>query len=117
MSATCKVAMFGSSLLLLLTGCLHTHLRNNTIAQMETVHDLQQQQVLDNLAMFVHDINAYPYFSLVTGGTSQLTDSATLAVTNSWQRVAGAFVFNSLGLNPSVMCQANGQWQIVPIND
>jgi hypothetical protein len=112
-----KSSLYVFSLLLIAPGCLHTHLRNNTIAQMETVHDLQQQQVLDNLAMFVHDVHSYPYFSLIAGGTSQLTDTSSLAITNSWSRVSGAFLYSALGLNPSVSCAAQGVWQITPIND
>ena len=117
MSAASKHLLFALSSLLFATGCLHTHLRNNTIAQMETVHDLQQQQVLDNLAMFVNDIHAYPYFSLVAGGTSQLTDTGSISITNSWSRASGAFLYSALGINPSMTCAAQGVWQITPIND
>ena len=43
------------ALILFTTGCMHIPLRNNTANQARTVSDLYQQQVLNNLAMFVDD--------------------------------------------------------------
>ncbi len=105
------------SLMLAVSGCTHAQLRRNTVNQMSTVHDLQQQQMLDNLAMFVQNRAAYPYFSVVTQGTSTLTDTGSLAATNSWSRVGGSFVFNSLGINPTDSRAAAEAWTINPIND
>ncbi len=114
--ATSRLSLL-AILMLASAGCLQSQLRKNTIVQMQTVHDIQQQQVLDNLAMFVHDINSYPYFSLVAGGTTELTETGSLAVTNGWSRGVGGFLYNSLGINPTVSCTSQGNWQVNPIND
>jgi len=85
---------------------------------MSTVHELQQQQVLDNLAMFVHNRDSYPYFSVVSQGTSMLTDTGTLAVSNGWGLSStGAFIFNALGVNPMYSRAHQGAWTINPVND
>ncbi len=101
----------------LTSGCTHVQLRRNTVNQMSTVHDLQQQQVLDNLAMFVHNRGSYPYFSMVLQGTSTLTDTGSLAVTDGWLRAGTHFLYNSLGVNPSASRVAAEAWTINPVND
>jgi len=114
--------MFARSLTFLfiasaMLGCTHTQLRRNTANQMSTIHDLQQQQVLDNLAMFVHNRSAYPYFSMITQGTSTLEDSASLEVTNGWERATSNLVFQTLGITPSASRATTEAWVINPIND
>ncbi|MEM8864785.1 MAG: hypothetical protein AAGF31_04490, partial [Planctomycetota bacterium] len=47
------------------TGCTTARaLRHNTVSQANTVADIHQQQVLDNLAKFVHDPYAIPSFAV-----------------------------------------------------
>src|SRR4051794_11674873 len=58
---------FALALLLASVGCTSVQLRNNTLSQAEAVHQVQQQQVLDNLAMFVVNPNAVPFFSIAGG--------------------------------------------------
>ena len=52
--------------MLWLAGCTHVQLKRNTVRQAFTVGDIQQQQVLNNLARFVYDINSLPSFSIPT---------------------------------------------------
>ncbi len=105
-------------LMLIASGCTHTQLCRNTLGQMETVHELQQQQVLDNLAMFVCNHNSYPYYSVVTSGQTALTDTGTLTVNNGFGLTSALkFVYNSLGINPQVSRQSQENWQINPVND
>ena len=105
-------------LLAALPGCMTVPLRRTTINQVATVHDIYQQQVLDNLAMFVHNRGSYPYFSLIGTGTTSLTDTATLADTNGWARnTAGSLLYATAGLNPSLMRAKMGSWATFPIND
>jgi hypothetical protein len=99
------------------TGCTYRQLRYNTVNQMQTIHDLQQQQVLDNLAMFVGNRDAYPYYSVVTQGTCQLTDSGSLAITNGFGRSGLLFIYSSLGINPMASRQSMESWVINPVND
>jgi hypothetical protein len=84
---------------------------------MQTVHDIQQQQVLDNLAMFTANPDAFPYFSLVTQGTSQIVDQGGATQGNIWTRTAGLFLFNQLTLTPSASRAATENWTLNPIND
>lgn len=83
------------TLFLTLVGCTHLQLRNNTFHQAQCAHDLQQQQVLDNLAMFVLDPNSVPFFTVVGSGTSSVTDSGSASTSLSWLRTG----FQSVGLN------------------
>jgi hypothetical protein len=99
-------------------GCTTAQLRRTTVNQVGTVHDIYQQQILDNLAMFVHNRGSYPYFSLIGTGTTTLTDTATLADTNGWARdAANSLLYATAGLNPSWMRSKMGSWATYPIND
>jgi hypothetical protein len=71
--------MRGSLILLLAalagTGCTHLQLKRSTLNQISTVTDIEQKQVLDNLAMFVTNSNAMPFFSVPGTGTAGITDT------------------------------------------
>src|SRR5215212_7555349 len=63
------------SVIALLTGCTATHaLQRETIRQSNTVSEIHQQEVLNNLAKFVHDPNALPDFAWPKEGSAQITD-------------------------------------------
>ena len=101
-------------------GCTNAQLRRNTVGQMQMVHELQQQQVLDNLAMFVMNRDSYPYFSVVTQGTCTLADTGSLALLNGWGRGSAGIaplLFSPTGVNPSASRPHTGSWLINPIND
>jgi hypothetical protein len=68
----------------LVMGCTHTQLRLDTVHQAEALNQVEQQQVLDNLAMFVVNPNAVPYFTEVTGGFSEVSDTTTGTATPLW---------------------------------
>lgn len=86
---------------------------------MRTVHDIQQQQVLDNLAMFACNPDAFPFFSIATQGTSTVSDNGSLAVTTGWGLAPSAsrLIFNAAGVNPTVSRAATEVWTLTPIND
>jgi hypothetical protein len=85
---------------------------------MQTVHDLQEQQVLDNLAMFVANPCAMPYFSLASQGSSGVTDMGSLSIGNQLARTAAnLFEFTQLMINPSLSRSAAENWTLNPIND
>ena len=69
------------------SGCTHVQLRKNSVNQAMAVHDLQQQQVLDNLAMFACNYNATPYFSYANQSGAQVTDQANASASLGWGRV------------------------------
>lgn len=70
-----------------LCGCTHQHLRINTLAQVRTVPNLQQQQVLDNLAMFVANPESLPFYSIAGGGTTAINDQLGNSENLSYTRV------------------------------
>ncbi len=62
----------------LFSGCQHTHLRYNTVRQAGTLSEIFEQQVLDNLAMFVHDPHALPFFAYPEEGSASIEDAGTI---------------------------------------
>ncbi len=64
-------------------GLRHIQLRNNAVNQAWTAGDVVQQQVLNNLAMFVANSNALPYFSYPNQSATNVTDEAGASVSPS----------------------------------
>lgn len=105
--------IFGLAVLLAATGCTHAQLRFNTVNQAKTVADVHTQQVLDNLAKFVHNPNALPHFSYPNQGAASVTDA-----------LSGG---NQFGFNPSRLTgwgfntggsRTNGEsYTMTPVND
>lgn len=85
-----KISLLASFLGLLTTGCTHVQLRNDALNQAGAVHQLQQRQVLDNLAMFVNDPNAVPYFTVVGAATSAVSDTGNASSSLGWLRTGCA---------------------------
>lgn len=97
--------------LLLACGCTHVQLRKNSVNEAETVGDIQTQQVLNNLAMFVCDPNSLPYFSFPSQSSATVTDTGTAAATSTFP----ISVSTVLGLTAS-RAAADG-FTVQPIND
>ena len=105
--ALCLLSVVGLSL----TGCTHTQLRNNTVKQSETVSDIYQQQVLDNLAMFAYDAQSLPFFAFPDQGTNQVTDNASASFGQQWLKDP----FWMLGLGADRTLQQT--WTMEPVRD
>ena len=107
----------------LLSGCMDWQLRKNTVEVSYSVGEIQQQQVLDNLAMFVCDNNAFPSFCYPNQGGSNVTDMASATVTPGLSRVGltgtavKAFVFSTLGLNFGGQRTCLESYTLTPVND
>ena len=110
------------------SGCMHVQLRKNSVNQAGAVHDLQQQQVLDNLAMFVYDYNSMPYFSYANQSGAQVTDQANASASMGWGRVnlfgsnsvpnfPFPFLFNTLGLSGGGQRSQQEAFTVTPVND
>jgi hypothetical protein len=56
-------------------GCTHAQLARSTVNQASTLTDLQYQQVLDNIAMFVKNPYTVPWHVVPVVGTAQVTDT------------------------------------------
>jgi hypothetical protein len=104
------------------TGCTHLPLRRNSVNQARIVSDIHQQQVVNNLAMFVYNPNSMPGFSYPTQGTNQITNTTSAGTTPGFGiptvgRHLGHFIFSSLGFSLNQVHQANEAFTLVPVND
>ncbi len=71
-------------LLLPLGGCVHQYLQANVIAQTSTLRDMQYQQVMNNLAMFVEDPYTIPSQVKFVNGQAQVSDTASVNYEANW---------------------------------
>jgi hypothetical protein len=108
----------------LLMGCTDSQLRKNVVRQSLSVTEIAEQQVLDNLAMFVCSPNSLPSFAFPNQAGLFVTDTGNFGLTPTWQRFAqsssplnGLFLFNSLGLSLTGQRQAQDAFTLTPIND
>ncbi len=91
-------------------GCTHVQLQKNFNRQAKTVSDLYEEQVLDNLAMFVCNPYSTPFFSTATTGANNVNDSGMLSLS----MFAGHFG-NNLSANGSRGLMQS--WTLTPIPD
>jgi hypothetical protein len=106
-------------------GCAtQASLRDNTVRTAATLTDLNYQQVLNNVAMFVANPAALPSVAVVNSGTVTVTDqkaystSATYSPTLPFsQQGGGALPILTLLFNPSVQRQLTENWTVTPVTD
>jgi hypothetical protein len=79
-----RIPTLAISLALLAGGCTHAQLERSTLNQGTTLADLQYKQVLDNLAAFVGNAAALPYFALTSTGQTQVADQGEGTFSLSW---------------------------------
>ena len=106
-----------AALILLTSGCTHVQLRRNTVRQARTLSDIHQQQVLNNLAMFVYDSNSFPSFSIPNQGGSNVTDTGNASAATGFSRATGPFVLDAVGLSFGASRQAQESFTLTPVND
>lgn len=63
--------------LLIVSGCTHHQLRWNTVNQAQTLTDIYERQVLDNLAMFNENPHSVPHFAIPKSGGTDVTDKGS----------------------------------------
>jgi hypothetical protein len=106
-------------------GCqTHLALRDNTVRTCTTLTELNYQQVLNNLAMFVANPSALPSVAIVNAGTVTVADqktynaSATYAPTLTFaQQGGGALPILSLLVSPGAQRGITENWSLVPVTD
>src|SRR5437588_1945686 len=103
---------FALPVLLAGTGCTHWQLRANTIRQSTTLSDIYTQQVLDNLAMFVVNPDALPFFAVPNQGTSEVQDTGGVA---GLGYLTPHFIGEPLGLTANRQMTEN--WVLDPVRD
>ena len=79
--------------------------------QGSTVTDIQNQQVLDNLAMFACNPNAMAWHVKVTGGVVQVADQGGGIHRHEPGRTGG------LDAESNVARNVLGQWNVDPVNE
>ncbi len=99
----------------LLAGCTALQLQRSTVRQAESLSDIYQQQVLDNLAKFVQNPEALPDFAVPSAGTSQVTDDFAQGG-SSLGFMRSGFDLATLGL-PQGQRSVNLSWSLDPIRD
>lgn len=99
--------------LLVCSGCAHTQLRWNTTKQALTLTDIYEQQVMDNLAMFVHDPNSLPSFAYPNAGGSDVTDGGTAGSGTTLKRLG----FDQQVLNLGASRNMKEAWTFTPVYD
>ncbi|QDU74460.1 hypothetical protein Pan97_14680 [Bremerella volcania] len=99
--------------LLACIGCAHTQLGYQTVHQAHTVADVHTQQVLDNLAKFVHNPNALPHFSYPTQGSSEVNGS--MGGTVGFNFLPSSLQNWNIGANGNRGMREN--YTMTPIND
>jgi hypothetical protein len=95
------------------TGCTQTQLRTNTVRKAETLNDIYQQQVLDNLAKFIVDPNSLPHFAIPSQGTSAVNDSLASDGGLTWNST----ILNGARLNGGGSRQMQENWVLTPVSD
>jgi hypothetical protein len=108
--------------LLTLAGCMQSQLRKNSVGEAQVVAEMEQQQVLDNLAMFVCNYNSMPYFSYPNQTSTSMQDQASIAGTAVAGRPGSSsfgvpFMFNTLGLSGGDQRTAVEGLVVTPVND
>jgi hypothetical protein len=106
-------------------GCqTHHALATNTVCTTDTLTDLNYQQVMDNMARFVHNPSSMPSIAIISAGTVTVGDqksingNATYAPTLAFfqQQGAGMPIVNTL-LNPSASRTVTENWSMMPVTD
>src|SRR5262249_22822022 len=113
------------AVLFVTSGCqTHLALRDNTVRTTGTLTDLNYQQVLDNVAMFVANPSSMPSVSIINAGTVTVGDqktfnaSATYSPTLTFaQQGGGALPILTLLFNPSGQRNVTENWSLVPVTD
>lgn len=96
-----------------LSGCANTRLSCNAARQARTLTEIEEQQVLDNIAMFASNPGTTPYFALPNGGATQTTQSATIGTILLWNPTT--LLTENASLSGTGGLQVN--WTLKPINE
>ena len=93
------------------SGCAHTHLRWNTVKQAQTLTDVYEKQVLDNLAMFACNPDALPYFAYPSQGSADVNDRGSLGIVGDPR----SSFFKQIDLDGTR--EMKGGWTLSPVTD
>src|SRR5205809_881388 len=109
--ASVKILVILSVAVLAMTcaGCTHMQLRYNFIHQADSMNEIFERQVLDNLALFMVNPSALPSFSYPDSGASNVTDTGALNGVDPTTSFLSKFYALQLSR------QNYDQWTLVPV--
>jgi len=96
--------------LLALPGCLSRQLQFTTMRLTSTLPDLNQKQVLSNIARIAHQPTLLPYFAMITDGLSDVKDEGRFDA--SFDTVVGEFTKGTYA--PGATRSLEGNWSLKP---
>jgi hypothetical protein len=101
-------------MIFMLSGCATSRvLQRETIHQSNTISEIHQQQVLNNLAKFVRNPNALPDFAWPKEGSATITDHCEGGSSIGWDPTG----FASATLSHLFSRDKQDAWTMEPIND
>ena len=83
--------------------------------QARTWTDIQYQQVLDNIALFVDNPGSMPYFAGVGGGVADIKDTASISNTLGLQWINSIFNYGNENVGLGASRQRNENWSLAPV--
>jgi len=75
-------SLVATTIVVAFTGCTHVQLRMNSVRQANTVSDIYEQQVMDNLAKFAVNPYATPSFSVASQATNGVQDQGEFGISD-----------------------------------
>jgi hypothetical protein len=92
-------------------------LERHAVAQAESASDLRYAEVMSNLARSAAEPSALPCYATIYTGSAQVSDTAGILSTTTWQRVTPALKdgFGAEGLSPSELRQVQQNWALDPV--
>lgn len=97
----------------IVNGCAHRQLQRSTVNVASTVSNLQYQQILENLAVFVCDHEALPWHIRLQGGIVQVTDQGSFEIGPAQSNTGVVSWLPSLFAERTLVAQ----WQVDPAAD
>jgi hypothetical protein len=110
--ARIRTGCVASVVLLALSGCNAQQLRFTTMRLSETVPDLQERQVIENLARIAASPAALPYYTIINGGTASISDNGSGGL---YALTLQHHVFPSGTLEASASRTVTGNWTLNPM--
>lgn len=94
-------------------GCTHMALERKTLNQVGTVSELRYKQVMNNLAVTASEPSSIPFYSLLSGGGTTVTDSGKFGGAVEWTREA--LGFSSGSISPEASRDVTETWTLDPV--
>lgn len=94
-------------------GCAHRRLMQRTVEQAQTLADVQERQILDNIAMAIAKPNSTPFFAIPSSGSATVNQSQNASGGLNWN----TFRFTGANLGASGQMGLSENWTLKPINE